>query len=81
MIIIHGFTVYVKERIIIMPVSEAKKKASAKWDKAHMTTMSCKLTKERAARFKAACEMLGLIPNQVFNKAIDEVLEKAEDQG
>lgn len=64
-----------------MPVSEAQKKASAKWDKENMTAISCRITKARAERFKSACKSLGLIPNQVLKNAIDETIEKAEDQG
>ena len=61
-----------------MSVNESKKKANAKWDKQNMTTVGCKVTKEKAAQFKAACEKLGIVPNQVFLQAINTVIEKAE---
>ena len=36
-----------------MPVSQAQKKATAKWDKENMTTLGCKVKKSEAEQFKA----------------------------
>ena len=60
-------------------ISEAQKRASAKWAKNNMAMFSCKMTKDKANAFKNACEKLGLVPNQVFNRAADEVINEAEE--
>ena len=36
-------------------VSDAQKKASAKWDKENMVVLACKVKRETAEQFKAAC--------------------------
>lgn len=59
-------------------VSESQKKASAKWNKENMTTISCKVTKAKAERFSESCKMLGVVKNQVLLKAINETIEEAE---
>ena len=61
-----------------MSVTESQRRAIQKWDKEHMTVISCKITKEKAAAFKAACAKLGTNPNAVFSKAADETIKKAE---
>lgn len=48
-----------------MPVSDAKKKANAKWDSANMSTISCKLRKDKADAFRAACQTAQTTPNGV----------------
>ena len=59
-------------------VSEAKKSAIARWDKEHMTTVGCRVTKEKAAEFKAACETLGVRPNTVIRQAVDQTIAEAK---
>ena len=61
-------------------VRKSQKDATARWDKAHMTTISCRATRERAERFKAACQKLETVPNAVLLKAINDTIEKAEGQ-
>ena len=56
------------------------RKSSAKWDKEHMATLSCRVTKERAAQFREACQKIGTSMNAVFLKAISAVIKEAEDQ-
>lgn len=63
-----------------MSISQSQKDARDKWDKQNMTTIGCRLTKERAAKFKEACRVLNTIPNQVLLKAIADTIEKAEEQ-
>ena len=63
-----------------MPVSESQKSASAKWDREHMAHLSCKVTKEKAERFRTACRKLGTTANAVFQRAVDRTIEEAEDQ-
>ena len=43
-----------------MAVSTAQKKASAKWDAAHMATLGVKLKKEQAEKFRVICAADGL---------------------
>ena len=39
-----------------MAVSEAKRRANDKYDRAHYTRATCKIRKEDMERFKAKCE-------------------------
>lgn len=36
-------------------VTEARKRANAKWDKENMVVLACKVKRETAEQFKAAC--------------------------
>ena len=58
--------------------SQSQKDARDKWDKANMTHISCKLTKEKAQRFKEACAKLDTVPNRVMLQAVADTIEKAE---
>lgn len=51
--------------------------AQKKWDRENMTVVGCRITKEKAREFKEACAALGLVPNQVIKKAIEETIKKA----
>lgn len=62
-------------------VSESQKAASAKWDKQHMTTVGCKVTKDKASKFREACKKQGTTANAVLLKRINEYIEEAEGQG
>ena len=62
-------------------VSDAQKIASRKWAKENMATLGCKVTKAKAAQFKEACQILGIVPNQVLLRAVDETIRNAGDQG
>lgn len=46
-----------------MAVSEAKKKANAKWDSENMATLACKVKRMQAAAFKSYCAERGLTSN------------------
>jgi len=61
-----------------MAVSESRKSANAKWDAAHMTNIACRVTREKALRFKDACQKQGTNPNAVLLSYINEYIEKAE---
>ena len=61
-----------------MSVSDAQKAASAKWDKANMTILACRVTKAKAEKFKSVCKAQGLTPNAVLLKCVDHEIEKAE---
>lgn len=57
-----------------MTVSNARKQANAKWDRENMTTIGCRVKKDKAARFKAACIDAGTTINAVFLAAMDEFM-------
>lgn len=61
-------------------VSDAQKTASRKWSKENMATLGCKVTKAKAAQFKDACQKLGIVPNQVLLRAVDDTIKQAECQ-
>ncbi len=60
------------------PVSTAQRESAARWDRVNMTTVGCKVTRAKALEFKRACMILGTKPNQVFLKAIDEIIKAAQ---
>ena len=49
-----------------MAVSDAKKKANAKWDSENMATLACKVKKRQADMFKAYCADTGNTSNAVL---------------
>lgn len=59
-----------------MAVSEAKKKSNAKWDKANMATLGCRVKKEQAEKFKRYASDNGTTANTMLKeyvlKCIDE---------
>ena len=59
-----------------MPLSEARKKANAKWAAENMATLGCKMKKDRATRVKRVCAEQGITVNTMLNAAIDEFLAK-----
>lgn len=62
-------------------VSDAQKKASAKWDKENMIVVGTKLKRSYAADFRAMCEAVGTTPSAVIRKAIDDFMEANTEQG
>ena len=61
-------------------VTEAQKKASAKWDKENMVVLACKVKRETAEQFKAACAAQGTTSNAVLQQAVKAYLEPAPAQ-
>ena len=57
-------------------VSDAQKKASAKWDKENMVVLACKVKRETAEQFKAACAAQGTTSNAVLQQAVKAYLEE-----
>lgn len=53
-----------------MAVSEARKKANDKWDKANMAYVTCKVKKEQAEQFRDYCERIGKTPNAVIKEYV-----------
>lgn len=58
-----------------MPTDRQKEHRN-KWDAAHMTVLGCKVRKERADEFRAACKSAGTTPNAIFLRAISDFLEE-----
>ena len=57
-------------------VTEARKRANAKWDKENMTIIGCKVKKDYAARFRAACVA---IPQRYHNSLVNVLKQAADD--
>ena len=57
-------------------VTKAQKKASAKWDKENMVVLACKVKRETAEQFKAACAAQGTTSNAVLQQAVKAYLEQ-----
>lgn len=65
-----------------MAISDAKKKANAKWDSANMATLTCKVKKEQAEKFKAYCKEKDKTSNTVLKDYVLNCIgEKGESDG
>ena len=53
-----------------MPMTDAQRRASRKWDAAHYTQLPCKIRRDQAAAFRAACYANGTTPNAVLLSAV-----------
>lgn len=49
-----------------MALSEARRRANYKYDREHMTIIACRVRREVADEFKAACAANGTTPNAVL---------------
>lgn len=58
-----------------MGISEKKKKSNAKWDKENMTVLACKVRKEVADKFKAACAAEDTTSNAVLQQAVRDYID------
>ena len=59
-----------------MGLSESKRRANNKWDAANMTVLGCKVRRDRAEQFKAACKKNGTSPNAIFLAALEKFMEE-----
>ena len=59
-------------------VTEARKRANAKWDKENMVVLACKVKRETAEQFKAACAAQGTTSNAVLQQAVKAYLEQGQ---
>lgn len=62
-------------------VYESQKRASAKWDKEHMTIVGTKVRRTYAAEFKEACIAAGTTPSAVIKKAMDDFMKSHHADG
>ena len=57
-----------------MAISDAKRRADNKWAAKNTTVLGCKMRRDAADQFKAACAAAGTTPNAVFRAAIDDFM-------
>lgn len=57
-----------------MTVPKSKREANKKWDSANMTIVGCRVTKDKAAQFKAACIAAGTNPNAVLLACVNQFI-------
>ena len=65
----------IKEGGLDMALTDAKRRANNKYIKENMTTLSCKIRKDKAALLKQVCEDNGDTVNAIFTRAVDAYLE------
>lgn len=63
-----------------MAVSNAKKKANAKWDSENMATLACKVKRDQADKFKAYCAGVGKTSNAVLRDFVLESIGEESQQ-
>jgi hypothetical protein len=61
---------YYRKEVIAMAPSEAQKKASNKYNAAHMATLGCKVKKSEAEAFRAYAEALGKTSNALLKEYV-----------
>lgn len=59
-----------------MALSEARKRANAKWDAANTKVISCKARADLVETFKALCRENGETPNAVLTGAMEAYIAK-----
>ena len=64
-----------------MAVSDAKKKANAKWDSENMATLACKVIKDDAAAFKLFCQNNNKTTNTVLREFVLSCIKENEEAG
>lgn len=64
-----------------MAVSDAKRKANAKWDRENIATLACRVKKEQADAFKEYCNNIGETANTVLKNYVLHCIEQTDDEG
>lgn len=59
-----------------MAVSEAQKRATAKWNKEHLSTLGCTILKEKADLFKAKCKENGVTVNTALVQFVESYIKE-----
>lgn len=62
-----------------MAVSDAKRRANNKYDKEHMTVLSCKVRKDYAQQVKQAAADRGTNVNAILRAALDAFMAQDQD--
>lgn len=60
-----------------MAVSEARKKANAKWDAANMATLAVRVKKDMADQFRAYCAVKGVTVNTELREYVQSCISGA----
>ena len=58
-----------------MALTDAKRRANNKYIRENMTTLGCKMRKDYAEEFRAACKACGTTPNAIFKAAADQFMK------
>jgi hypothetical protein len=58
-----------------MPVSDAQKRATKKWNNANMQTLSVKVKRDYADQIRAKAAEKGTTPAAIIRKALDEFMD------
>ena len=58
--------------------TEAQKRAKAKWNAEHLTTLGCAIRKEKAEQFKQKCAEDGKSANAVLLELVEKYIEGRE---
>ena len=63
-----------------MPPSEAQKRAADKYNREHMSTLGCKVTKEQAQAFKEYCQSKDSTANKMLRDYVMNCIEAEEQE-
>ena len=63
-----------------MAISEAQKKASAKYHKENIASLACRVKKEQADKFKAFCANQGKTSNAVLREYVLECINEVNSE-
>ena len=63
-----------------MALTEAKKKGNRKWDAANMATVSVRIRKEKAERFKQAAAAMGKSTGEIIRECIDRTIAEQQTE-
>lgn len=61
-----------------MALTEARKRANAKWDKANMASLSCRVKMDTANAFRELCEQRGTTVSMALSTFIKSELAAAQ---
>lgn len=62
-----------------MPKSNAQRRARAKWDGEHLTTLGTQCRREQADKYRSAAARAGTTVSAVMRSALDKLLEEYPD--
>lgn len=63
-----------------MASQEARRRASAKWDRENMRSLSCKIRQEYAEEFITYCELHGMSPNTAIRNYVLECIGRKDEK-
>lgn len=63
-----------------MPPSEAQKRAADKYNREHMSTLGCKVTKEQAQAFKEYCQNKDSTTNKMLRDYVLNCIAETETE-